>query len=1469
MPKYSVVDPSSGRKLSLEGDSPPTESELNGVFGALPSGSETVHTAIAPKTPAVTLKGLNDKAGELAGIPPELKQKAVLQNYVKSKMPEMDDATISGNWDTTKRAFAENEFGHKSDTPISDEQFKELAANHEHISGDVLMDHSRRWGTSSDEEKHGMVHKFIQGIFKGDEDKGNPDDYSNAGINTSLDIGPIHLDPDKLVDNESPIKLDRMKFVDTGALIGIALKNIMPESSSKTIDSIAFAATYSSKVAEGIYNGPVRMAAEMLTPENVLIAESFGAVGAVSKLKVAPKVAMAAKAILGTGTGYFALSMGKGALDAAKQATEEGGESTERFIELWGNAAANAFMSLGAAIHSGQSALGVIKGERIAATYSGKHPAELADALRVEAHFADPAESAKMMDAAAKIDSNYPRKALKDKSLKVITPILIDKETGRVLGEGANHDVIIDELKSKAKEKEAVDGVRGFLLSDGSITSDRIHAMEVAEKAGQVKQEYQNEMELHSHMLETPERVFDKASDELKRIDNEVHSSEVRKSIIPQDGDTTSVKNSKTASILEMLNLRPHNRVEAISFPTSIENALERAKKQPDTGSSLVRRLLDEKNKGGSHYDTWDLHVELAERNIRLKEAQKRFSEANKIEDPIEREIAAKITDEAYSFHLGQVEEAIRAAKSLGTEQGRGLGARRAVLKEDFSFAHLARKYIKATGEREMSPDKQKEYDNLSQKLQEAQAQAEAADRRAEKSHKKYLNEIERKASSSKQVDRKRLIGITFKILSENEAKARDRIREHKQNFPLNIERDPSILGDIASVAASKMSDRKRRAVVVEDLISEFGEEIRPHITEIMKQADTQKLEAQKIAKLSDYADELKRQLRMDEVFDPETKKMVKPSSEQISEIKSEIAKLEADREYARDRIQPDRHEENARKEWRDSMLKKIDRLEKIKAGEEMKKKDKAKPPLPYSFEDIKIKDKFEKLKGEIEQKIRDEANAKRAPWLKTLDSVVWVGKNSILTSANLLIKLPASTILTMPIKTATEFGGIALSYLPKAKELGLMESRTLKSWYESEKESYKRTLLDTKKEAGKVIRGEKTQYEIHLGEHIPHNASGYIKNLFDWSSGKKGFEWTKDLDQKLGRLHKLGHMPAILNDFHRKVVANEMNMRELGRGDELADPAVFTAIRQGSAVEAMNAGYIEHDRFFSGATRAAISWAENQGHKTKAETLGALTAAFIDLDQVVRNVPINIASQYAEYGHGALTGGASYIKGLIKGFEGMSEKDMDLALRRMKNGQVGVILGIAGWVGYESLGGSHVAGEAYGKDEGDEDAIKTDAMRIGGVTIPSLMLHTPAMMYMQTFASAHRLMDEIYGNKNVMNYAESFMRSMFGVAHSVPGFQESLPIQLAARKSPLKTISNWVSQRAIPSAVDQLAKFLDKPENMNEAGFIEYLNQKNTNRYPSSFEDVFKQRIPILRKQVQNYRDPSFTLFSEDRSEK
>ena len=37
MPKYTVTDPQTGRKVTLTGDSPPTEQELEEIFASLPA----------------------------------------------------------------------------------------------------------------------------------------------------------------------------------------------------------------------------------------------------------------------------------------------------------------------------------------------------------------------------------------------------------------------------------------------------------------------------------------------------------------------------------------------------------------------------------------------------------------------------------------------------------------------------------------------------------------------------------------------------------------------------------------------------------------------------------------------------------------------------------------------------------------------------------------------------------------------------------------------------------------------------------------------------------------------------------------------------------------------------------------------------------------------------------------------------------------------------------------------------------------------------------------------------------------------------------------------------------------------------------------------------------------------------------------------------------------------------------------
>ena len=542
--------------------------------------------------------------------------------------------------------------------------------------------------------------------------------------------------------------------------------------------------------------------------------------------------------------------------------------------------------------------------------------------------------------------------------------------------------------------------------------------------------------------------------------------------------------------------------------------------------------------------------------------------------------------------------------------------------------------------------------------------------------------------------------------------------------------------------------------------------------------------------------------------------------------------------------------DESKLKSWRTRTSKEIDRL--IQTGEPKPKR--VPLELPFTKEDLAMKQEIERLKRDVDKKMRAAEEKRRPNWLKGAEGVAWFGRTMLLTSFKIIPKIAAASLIKMLTAIPKEAIGVIASKLtPEAAKLAPLHAQpTWAGMASGEFKAIKGALTKGIRGAAESLKVQPTTEELlFVPDIIPPSGRDYVTQV-----------------------HKALHYPALMNEFERRVNTKENSIRAKGEGTSLQEPAVWSSTRTQAYNESMRMSYMEKDGLLSRSLSWVLKGLEDTARKQDRDSLQRKLAAtavmIIRLDNPVIKVGANIAGQTFEGLTGAVTGTAQIAEAYRKGFEGMKEGDLDAAYRRLKNGAFTWFAMYATWQAVKhlpnnflQLGGSPAAGEPFGKV--NKDGLEEGTMKVGEHEIPRVLMHNETMNAVQMLFAHKRLMEDQYGEDFVIANSNALFRVAMGAMQDVPGVKESILGKVSRTKEPLRTTVDWFSQRMIPPPIRMLAYAMDTGKPLSPESFME----KPTKRYAGSAEDVFKLGIPGLRQQVPTYRNPNFSLLSEDRSEK
>ena len=1414
----------------------------------------------------------------------EAQAEAINREFVKTKF-NLPTTLLDSNWGAVKDSYAKNELG-MDITNISDGALYGAIGKHIQSGRAEAQDNQRKWETSTPVDKFDGSARWI------------------------TKHGPSLIGVAWEVLNKPRVTLPESKLEKGGAF----------ETALYASNPIA-ASLYDAEIINGVWNGGIKPALESMTSD-IGVGTMFVGGGLAAAESTGSK--LAAKALTAM-KGFFGVVMAKSFAEQAPQVYKvltDPKSTKEQKTAVIAGEAFSAYMAVHSSFSAVMDLLPIEKSTALTAKIgNSENPAEAANAIRVEANRVPPVLKPELIKAAEQLEFLFPEGTKPEVPVKVEAAAI--RSADGTITEGINHASI------------KAEGQEGFTLSNGEFVT-RNEALKVAEQSGQITEPLpEGTTELHSHMVDMPIKA-ETVKSEVESIDG-----------APANEHLSSVKKASVDAQLERMGFDPITPSERITWKSSVEESLKRFEKDSERGANLVRSIKNGQIRFSAE-DVWDSQIYERQLLDEITAAEKRYDEALQNGDVIAIDAADQ---ELYAKQAAYKDASMAFNEVMGSEAGRALNARKAMLREDYSLAALERKERKATGKVDIPDARQKELAEKSARITELEEQLKKS--------------LESRAKARPPEEPRVKIGkVTPEILQRLSGKAdeaRARLMAKRGRATAGI--DPTDIGDYALIVADALAKGAvKTAEISARLISEFGETIRPHVNDIIQAAKdaisaeryTARLEQRKAAletqiaelnrkikegdlstkaqkvnrpaveeieKLIQERDEASQTLKgmreeaskiktLEEAIAEKQRKLAegdlavknkavnRPSTRELEVLRQErdalneelalARKLEAKptdaeilqkkvdaiqekiaakreqlktgdfavKEKAADRPQvreieeakqeleklnkeiaearkgpPATKEESALKAWRTRTEKEIARLEA-----RLPKPESVPLELPYTPEDLKLKEKINSLKKDVAAEFRKSELERRPLWLKGAEKVAWVGETAILTSLGIFLKIPISAfwkIVTGLPKSVV--GVVAGKLFPEAAKFAQMQVQpTWLSMLAGETQAVKETFTTGMRAAREAFQNRLTTEEtLYVPDSLPPEAKDWIRSV-----------------------HKGLHLPAQINEFVRVVSAKENNLKAMGFGDTLQDPAVWTSIRVAAYEEAKRAAYLEKDSLMSGIVQNTVRFIERKGKELDMENAAALVTMAIELDNPVKNVPINIISQTGEAMTGSLTGTLEIFNAYRKGFEKMKPDDLNRAFRRIKSGSVGAAAMIGAWYAYKEIGGSKVGGAKYGTEEKGRkpDEPKEGQVRIGGAIMPEMGFHNETWAAAQMVASYHHLLDAQYGPATVEKNADAFLRVVLGPVSEVPGIKQSIASKLAETTKPMKSLGQWAASRAVPSGVAQIARWLDTKGDMSFETFM----KKPTQRYPRGFVEEFKTRIPGLRTEVPTYRDTS-----------
>lgn len=320
------------------------------------------------------------------------------------------------------------------------------------------------------------------------------------------------------------------------------------------------------------------------------------------------------------------------------------------------------------------------------------------------------------------------------------------------------------------------------------------------------------------------------------------------------------------------------------------------------------------------------------------------------------------------------------------------------------------------------------------------------------------------------------------------------------------------------------------------------------------------------------------------------------------------------------------------------------------------------------------------------------------------------------------------------------------------------------------------------------------------------------------------------------GQLHGALKASTKRNEFARSLEKRVANA--IKEGLDPTDPLVLTKLSLEAYKDAQRSIFLQ-DNVVVSMYQMALQRLEQPLKETGKTPAGRKVAATVlrTMLPIVR-VPTNIVAETMTYATGLGTGSIKLARGLRKGLDTLTVEERETINRHLKKGSIGAAFLLLGFFNPDIFGGYYQPGEK--RKSGD---VKAGAAKIGGVNIPSFVLHNPLLETLQIGATIRRVADSKLHKKDMetQGITSGIVAGILGLMDEVPFVREMLNLQEVHDPRQQGTyFGQLIRSIVIPQAVQFAAQQLDK----NVEG-------DTIKRKPRTITEHIKTGIPGLREEV------------------
>lgn len=928
----------------------------------------------------------------------------------------------------------------------------------------------------------------------------------------------------------------------------------------------------------------------------------------------------------------------------------------------------------------------------------------------------------------------------------------------------------------------------------------------------------------------------------------------------PVPEDITGIRNSVVDAERQKREADPRQKIAVKTFGGLWDSTVQEAASNPDAGNRLVADLQSKIRPLSDAEDAMLTHEQISRQN--------EFDSAVKAENESPSDANQARLDAARE----RVYEVYDVGSRAGTESGRGLNARKLLVKDDYSLAKMeAREFAAMGGLDKLTPDKKTT--TIDQVAKDHARIAELERQIGERSaFDKLVEQIESERQTAKAVTQKD-VGSFFE---QQAARTRERLASGRTK---PTDQDLAIIGAHKMAVSSGIS--KFESVLGpdswdEEMVREFGEEIRPRLNEIHAKAKTlyddtvSKIGAPKKPKLSPI-EKVQRaaaeggDVSQKHIFDLAREhynagkregKILDAVHQQLQEHYPNITRREVGQKFSEygEKTYPSKEEDL-------TALRELRRMEQL--GLAIEDANNAVPPKRTGFQQDNPSDailsKQEELKVAMERTGVKPEPSEKADSLRTPEEAynrrLMRGLQKRI--AETQRRIDEEDYTTPPAKAKfrvtdenkrlqAEQGRVKLNF----------ERRVMAHRIANRNLTEKALSVVSKAKRLAVLSGTniiiKLTAAANIGigfSHLEEGVGGAISKVFPslaekaprhggmnldaqakaiadtWNLKGKNFAdalktGNMDIDLLYG---KNDIMPRDWTDYvgslhyalktplkqHEFTLSFEKRLAWAGKhGMDISDPEIQLKASV-DALKDANASIFSEDNRVVTAYKMALKGLRKPDAQGHVPFWGNAAATAAEFELPVVKIPTNIVARIFEYTFGTPKGALA----LARGVKRLSNDQADVVMRNLKRGLVGNAMMALGWYGYKSIGGYYEEGRKKNPNDPNYGAI-----RIGDSEVPSNYIHYPGLELLQMAANAHRVIDSRMHKKDAENrgISDAIFSTLIGTAQQVPFVREATELPKLINPSERPQFLGAQAASIVPQGVQQFGRFIDKDEQGN-----------------------------------------------------